>query len=270
MLKWIEDWFLYRPVPARRCWVAPNGIDAEDVWLQPEGHPRIHAWWCPARQAKWTVLYCHGRYGNLSFRQRAIAAWQAFVDANVLIIDYPGFGRSQGKPTEQGCYAAGREAYRHLTKTLGIPPGQIVVYGGSLGGGVATELAVTRPHRALILAATFTSIPDIARDMVPVLPAHRLVKSRFDNLNKLRNHTGPVMVVHGTTDRLVPFSHGQRLFAATPSKRKQLLPIPGADHGNLGVSEFYPQVRQFLDNLAGDRSHLASASLGVNSPTSMR
>jgi hypothetical protein len=128
-------------------------------------------------------------------------------------------------------------------------PEQIVIYGESLGGGVALELATQRPHRALCLVRTFTSIPDMAREVFPLLPMQWLVTDRFDNLKKIEQIAGPVFIAHGTADQLIPYAHGQRLFAAA-GKPRRFFPMQGMGHNDPLPPEFFARLRQFLNAYA--------------------
>jgi hypothetical protein len=238
-----EERLIFRPSSARRQWQRPIDLEVEDVWLEAAGE-RVHAWWCPGPDAAATVLYCHGTMGNLSTRVASLRQWHAF--ASVLVFDYPGYGKSSGRPTEAGCYAAGRAALDYLEQERLIPPEQVVVYGASLGGGVACELVHQRPEHALVLLAAFTSLVDVAHKVAPYLPIERLLRTRFDNLAKVGKHHGPLLVAHGTADHLVPFDHGKRLFAASPSLQKQFLPLTGVDHTESAIPAFYEGVREFL------------------------
>src|SRR5262249_23613263 len=150
------------------------------------------------KDARGTVLYCHGNAGNLSHRGEGVLRWHQLLGQSVLIFDYPGYGRSEGKPSEAGCYAAADAAYAWLTETKKVLPQDLLIYAGSLGGGVAVALASRRPHRALVLVGTFTSIPDMAQRQFPWLPARWLVRNRFDNLGKIGRCTRPVFLAHGT------------------------------------------------------------------------
>ena len=122
---------------------------------------------------------------------------------------------------------------------------RIMLFGGSLGGAMAVELATRQPHRALILVSTFTSVPDMAQLTVPWLPSRWLVRHRFDNLAKIGQCQGPVFIAHGTADRLVPFSQGERLFAAA-KEPKCFFPMEGYDHHNSPGADFYAKLREFL------------------------
>src|SRR5262249_1711360 len=149
-------------------------------------------------------------------------------------------------PTEAGCYAAADAAFDWLTKEQGVPPEQVVLYGESLGGGVAVELAHRRPHRALVLVKTFTSIPDVAEQPFPVVPVHWLAHNHFDNLAKIKACKRPVFIAHGSADTFVPFALGRRLFDAA-NEPKQFVAVEGIDHNGPLEDGFLGELRQFLD-----------------------
>jgi fermentation-respiration switch protein FrsA (DUF1100 family) len=245
----LENRLLFHPVRATEEWLPPPNTRVRDLVLQTVNGPRIHAWWCPVKNwqpGHGAMLYCHGNAGNLSYRSEAIALWQQALGVSVLIFDYPGYGRSEGTPTEAACYASADAAYDCLTRTLNVPPDRVLIYGGSLGGGVAVDLASRQPHRALILVRTFTSVSDAAQSVYPWLPVRWLVRNRFDNLEKIARCTRPVFIAHGTTDRLIPFAHGKRLVEAA-SEPKRFLAMAGLDHNDGLSPEFFSALRSFLD-----------------------
>ncbi len=246
----LENTLLYRPVRASEEWFEPPNRQVQDITLHSADGTRLHAWWCPRDGADGAVLYCHGNAGNLSYRGGAVTKWQEYLNFSVLIFDYPGYGKSAGKPSEAGCYAAADAAYDWLTHQAAVPPGRIVIYGGSLGGGVAVETARRHPHRALVLVSAFTSIPDMAQQLYPWLPARWLVRNRFDNLAKIGRCTRPVFIAHGDQDRLVPFAHGERLFAAA-NEPKAFWPLKGHDHNDPPGPDFYRALREFLARAEG-------------------
>ena len=151
------------------------------------------------------------------------------------MFDYPGFGRSSGQPSEAGCYAAGDAAYDWLREVQKVPGERIILYGGSLGGGTATDLASRRPHRALVLVACFTSFPDMAQTRFPWLPGRWLVHNRFDNLGKIADCRGPVFIAHGTRDGLIPFAH-VRASVRRRRRAETLLPHDNFGHNRCGRS----------------------------------
>jgi fermentation-respiration switch protein FrsA (DUF1100 family) len=242
----LENWFIYRPTTAAQAWVEPTDPAVRDVYFDLPTGERVHGWWRPRADAKLAVLYCHGNAGNLSHRGGSLARWADTLDASVLIFDYPGFGRSTGAPTERSCYASGEAAWTWLTTEQHVEPSRVVLIGASLGGAVATDLAREHGCRALVLVKAFTSIPDMAAGMFPWLPARYFVRHRFDNLSKLPFVRRPVFVTHGTTDGVIPFAHGERLFAAA-NEPKQFLPLPGNDHNDKLPDELFTRLRRFVD-----------------------
>jgi fermentation-respiration switch protein FrsA (DUF1100 family) len=224
-----ENSLLYHPSrAAKEWWTQPNSV-IQDIDFVDAGGTHIHAWWCPQKGADGAVLYCHGNAGNLSHRVEGIAEWKRRMKQSVLIFDYPGYGRSEGAPSEEGCYSAALAAYGWLTEQARISGDRVLIFGASLGGGVAMELASCVPHRALVLGCTFTSVPDLAQEIYPWLPARWLVRNRFDNLAKIRRHTKPVFIVHGDCDDVIPLAHGERLFAAA-NEPKEFFRIRGGGH----------------------------------------
>src|SRR5262249_13155038 len=147
-------------------------------------------------------------------------------------IDYPGYGKSSGAPSERGCYAAADAAHAWLTERAGIAEDHILICGASLGGGVAVDLASRHPrHRALILIKTFTSAPDVGAGVYPWLPVRWLMRNRFDSLAKLDRCRQPIFITHGTADTVIPFAHSERLYQAA-HEPKHFLRIEGMDHND--------------------------------------
>jgi fermentation-respiration switch protein FrsA (DUF1100 family) len=241
----LENWLVYHPTSATQEWWPPPGDAVQDVEFTSADGNRIHAWWCPCQGARGALLYCHGNAGNLSHRAGSIAALQKVLRENVLIFDYPGYGRSSGKPSEAGCYQAADAAYDWLVVQKHIRPKDILIYGGSLGGGVAVDLASRKPHRALVLLRTFTSAPDVAQKHYPWLPVRWLMRNRFDNLKKIGRCRQPVFIAHGTSDRLIPYEQGRRLFAAANEPRC-FYPMEGADHNDAVPAPLFEALHQFL------------------------
>ena len=248
MLLFFENRLVFHPTTAAQHWQPPPpNADIQDVTLHSTDGTRIHAWWCPAKDSDQAILYCHGNAGNLSHRGGAIAKLRQLLGASVLIIDYPGYGKSEGFSTEQGCYQAADAAYAWLTVEKKITPKKILLYGASLGGGVVTELAYRKDHRALVLIKTFTSLPDAAADIYWWLPAPKrfLMSNRFESLSKIGSIHRPVFIAHGTADTLIPHSHGERLFAAA-NKPKHFFPMLGANHNDGLPEEFFTSLKEFL------------------------
>ncbi len=165
--------------------------------------------------APWLIT-CHGNAGNITLLKRQ----RFYADAvrhgiNVVAFDYRGFGAStDSAPTERGLYQDARSVYSYIRDTIGVDPAKIVIYGHSLGGGVATELATGVPAAGLILEGTFRSVPSVAKGRYPYLPIETLAENRFDNQAKLGRLRMPLLVMHAKADGTIPFAHGEDLFQA--------------------------------------------------------
>jgi len=248
VMLFLENKLIFRPVRASEDWLKPPNVLVQDVEMWIADGTKIHGWWCPVpdgESERGALLYCHGNAGNLSWRSEAIARWQKEMNQSVLIFDYPGFGRSEGYPSEAACYAAADAAYDWLVKIQHVSANRLIIFGKSLGGGVAVDLASRRTHAALILVKTFTSMADEAQSVCPVLPARWLVRTRFDNLGKIKKCTQPIFIAHGTADRLIPFSFSQRLFDAA-NEPKRFCSMEGIDHNDALLPDFYRSLRDFL------------------------
>jgi hypothetical protein len=253
----LENWLVYHPTRAAQRWQPPPNDRVQDVELRAADGTALHAWWCPTdgwAPADGAVLFCPGNAGNLSDRGGAVAGWQRGpMRQAVLIFDYPGYGRSAGRPSEAGCCAAADAAYDWLTGVRQVPPERVLLFGESLGGGVAVDLASRRPHRALVVVKTFTALPDVAAHLYPWIPVRWLMRNRYDNLAKIGRCRGPVFVAHGTADGLVPFVQGERLFAAA-AEPKRFLRLEGDDHNDPLPPEFDAALKRFLEEVeAGGR-----------------
>jgi fermentation-respiration switch protein FrsA (DUF1100 family) len=255
VLPFVENWFLFRPARAADCWwPPPAGLAVRDVELTSADGTRLHAWWAEPegwRPERGAVLYCHGNGGNLSGRGDSVRDWRDALGLAVLIFDYPGYGKSAGRPTEAGCYAAAEAAHAWLVGEQKVRPEDVVLHGGSLGGAIAAELAARRPFRMLVLVKTFTSFADMAQKTFPWLPLRWVVCARLDTLGKIGTLRGPVFVAHGTADRVVPFAQGERLFAAA-REPKRFLRLEGQGHNEPPPAEFYEAVQAFLAETAGE------------------
>jgi uncharacterized protein len=209
---------------------AARGLPFEDVALRTSDGVTLSAWWVPAPQPRGVVLLFHGNAGNISHRIDYLAMF-ARLGYSTLIVDYRGYGLSTGEPSEEGTYRDAEACWAWL-EARGVAARDIVVFGESLGGGVATWIAERRTPRALVLASTFTSIPDLAESIYPYMPVRLLSRIHYDNLARLPEITAPVLVMHSPDDEIVPYSHAERLFAAAlPPKR--LIALAGGHNEGL-------------------------------------
>lgn len=252
----IERRLIFRPSSQAQAWSEPPAdLHARDLWFNLPDQVRVHAWWCEPEgwsPSAGATLYSHGNAGNLSQRAEGVRRWMRSLGQAVLIYDYPGYGRSTGKPDETGCYAAANAALDWITRDRTVSPDKVLLYGGSLGGAIAIELATRRPYSALVVVSAFTSVPDMANKQFPWLPIRRLIRNRFDNLAKIPHCSGRLFLAHGTADRLIPFSMGERLFAAAPEP-KRFFPMKDYDHHHSPGPEFYAELKAFLDDHGSGR-----------------
>ena len=195
----------------------PNdaGLAYEDVRLRNGLGTDIHAWWVPHDRPRFTLLFSHGNGGNISHRLESLRIFHD-LGLSVLIYDYSGYGQSRGEPGEEATGADALAAWDWLVRERGVDPGSVILFGRSLGGAVAAELAARLAERGvapagLILESTFSSVPDMGALLYPWLPVRRLARFRYDSENVLRNVTLPVLFLHSREDDIVPFELGKRL-----------------------------------------------------------
>ena len=201
------------------------GLTFEDVRIPVSSTESIHSWYFPADSASATILFCHGNAGNISHRLET-AAFLVAQGYNALLFDYRGYGQSDGEPTEENLYQDATAAYEWLVNVKRLKPEQIVIFGRSLGGAVAVDLAARVTCRALVLESTFSSATDMARELFPLLPMHWLLRYRFDSMAKIGSVETPVLSVHSPGDEIVPFAYGRALFDAA-NEPKRFLEISG-------------------------------------------
>lgn len=207
--------------PAKGCTLTPKdiGLDYAELSLPTEDGLMISAWHIPRVGATHTLLYCHGNAGNLSDRLVHLAELHE-LGFNVLAFDYRGFGNSEGRPTERGTYLDATAAWRYLVDERACAPSSIVIYGRSLGGAVAIELASRHEPAALIVDATFTSLADVAAHHFTLLPVRVLLRHHYDSISRIGDIPCPKLFLHGRLDDVVPFELGRRLFEAANEPKR--------------------------------------------------
>ena len=226
---------------------ADLGLAYEDVRVRTSDGVTLHGWMVPCDGSDVTLLFFHGNAGNIGDRVENIRLLHE-IGLRVFILDYRGYGLSEGAPSEQGLYEDAQAAYAHLVSREGLAPERIAIFGRSLGGAVAVDLASRVPCRRLILESTFTSAADMAAHILPILPWGRLVTERFDSADKIDKVQAPLLQFHGTRDEIVPYRLGQKLFQAAPGP-KEFVPIPGASHNDtylVGGRPYFEKIQSFL------------------------
>lgn len=250
MLTSLQRRFLY--FPAREFVSGPSdyGFTHEEVSLRTEDGVTIHAWWLPVAAAPMTLLFLHGNAGNISYWVEAATVFRD-LGWNTLLVDYRGYGRSEGVPSEQGTYHDAHAAWNHLVGERGIDPARIVVVGRSLGGGVATWLAERHRMAGLVLEATFTSIADIVAETLPLPGIRGFVRLGYPSLSRMAGLDVPLLVVHGRQDTLVPFDHGRALYEAARGP-KRFVELRGGHNDAFAISRdvYAEALRSFVETLA--------------------
>lgn len=226
---------------------ADVGLGFEQVSLTAADGVRVVAWYVPHPAPRATVLFLHGNAGNIADR---IGALKIFHDLGYdsLILDYRGYGESEGSPSEEGTYLDAVAAFDYLTETRGIPVERIVILGRSLGGGIATELATRRTPGALVIDSSFTRIADVGKNMFPFLPVSLIVSIEYDSAAKVKNLTCPKLFFHATDDSLIPIEIGKKLFESA-AEPKQFIETPG-EHNTGGFDyspEYVQRLAEFID-----------------------
>jgi len=254
---------VYFPEIGRETVITPQayGLEFEAVDIRTEDGETLHAWWVPAADGqespRGTVLFFHGNAGNISHRIDYLLMFSRLGYAT-LIFDYRGYGKSTGTPSEEGTYRDASAAWYWLTQTRGIKPGDIVYVGESLGGAVASWLAVTRPPRALVLMSTFTSVPDLGARIYPFIPVKLISRFSYDNLSRIRQIRVPLLVAHSRDDDIVPFAQGREIFEAANEPRLFLELRGGHNDGFIFMrEEWVKTLAEFLERQAGTNQRAA-------------
>ena len=249
-LQSIVDRLLYQPMPGIDLEPEALGIEADSLFLDTEDGVRIHAFYLPSPGSNRARLFLHGNAGNASHRLPN-AALLARMRCNVLLLDYRGYGLSDGTPSEEGLRADARAGLAHLVTERGLDTSRVVVFGRSLGGAVAVALARDRPLAGVILESTFSSLADMAHSMLGPL-ARLVVRGGFDSLAAVPSLRSPVLFFHGDADEVVPYALGRRLYDAAPEP-KSFETLAGAGHNDtvqVGGRPYLDRIEAFLGEVA--------------------
>ena len=226
-----------------------KAIPFEDVEFQSADGTKLHGWFADHNNPVAIALCCHGNAGNIASRGNSLKLLNQRHHLAAMMFDYRGYGKSEGKPTENGILADARAARTWLAKRKGIPEQEIVLFGRSLGGAVAVDLAAKDGARGLVLVSTFSSMPAVAKNFVPFLPTSLLMTQRFDSVKKIKNYHGPLLQSHGDADELIPIEQGRTLFSAAGGK-KNFIVITGGKHNDPQSEEYRVALDKFLGGLS--------------------
>jgi fermentation-respiration switch protein FrsA (DUF1100 family) len=226
----------------------PTAVLVQDAYFTADDGTRLHGWYAPNVQPKGHALLLHGNAGNVTLLAETIRVLNRRHSLSVLALDYRGFGRSEGTPTERGVYMDARAARKWLAEKESISESDVVLMGASIGGAVAVELAARDGARGLVLANTFTSLPAAAQHHWPWLPMTLVLSTRMDSLSKIKDYHGPLLLSHGDADEIVPYEQGQALYQAA-SGPKRLVTVHGGKHNSPQPEEYRVALDQFLVDL---------------------
>ena len=244
---------VFYPEVGREMVVSPQtyGLKFEAADIPTADGETLSAWWVPADEPRGTMLFFHGNAGNISHRLDYLLLFNR-LRFNTLILDYRGYGKSTGSPSEEGTYRDAEAAWDYLRAVRSVQPQNLVIAGESLGGAVATSLAAKVGPRAIVLFSTFTSANDLGAQIYWFLPVRLISRLGYNNAENLKRIKAPVFIAHSRDDDVIPFSHGKKLFeeAAEP---KAFLEMRGGHNDGFIFSrpEWGAQLAAFLDRHAG-------------------
>ncbi len=242
-----QNRLIFRPTRNFVGYPRDVGLNAEDVFFTTQDEVRLHGWLFVTEQEAPYLLFCHGNAGNISDRLLNVKLLLE-VPLNVFIFDYRGYGKSEGKPTENGVYTDARAAWDYLHLEIGVPSKQIILFGRSLGGTVALDLALNRSIRCLILESTFVSLKDLVKRVFPYFLFYPFLPSKFRNDEKIDQIDIPVLIIHGRADRTVPWSQGWRLYEMAKEPKEFWL-VERAQHTDafeVDPSGYVGKLRDFV------------------------
>lgn len=246
LMYFFQDHLIFHPTKNIHSTPADLGVTYEEVELETADGVQLHGWFIPAEGDDRTIILFHGNAGNIANRIYLINSLRE-LGINIFIFDYRGYGKSEGSPDEDGLYSDGRAAWQYITEVRSIDPQKVILFGRSLGSAVATRLAEEYEAGALILDAPFTSGKNLGADLYPWLPVRMLMKYDFDNTQRIKELSIPLLIAHSRTDRVVPYHHGEELFEAA-GEPKEFVELEG-HHGSgfEGSGHYLESLQNFID-----------------------
>jgi len=214
--------FLYHPDKNNYLRGEKLNVDIKEIFVPSTDGITLKAWFYKNPQNKYTVLFFHGNAGGLGNRIYKLNELKN-LNLNYLIISWRGFSGNKGNPTEQGLYSDARSALEWLEKN-NISKNKIILYGESLGTGVAVEVSQNQKFAGIILESPYTSIVDAAKIYYPYLPVDLILKDKYLSLKKIKNINSPILIMHGGADRIIPITMGKKLFDEVQSKKYGYFP----------------------------------------------
>jgi len=231
------------------------GLEFEEVWLETSDRVRLHAWHFPGPR-ELALVWFHGNRGNISQRLDTVRLLHDHLGLSILLFDYRGYGRSEGRPSEQGLYRDGEAAVQWVRQHPRLGNQPIVFFGRSLGSAVAVEMATRSQPSGVVLEAAFPSIQEVAKKSLSGRIITPLFLTRFNTAAKIQRINAPVLIIHGDRDEDVPITHGLRLFQQC-NQPKWLYTVSGAGHHDVmqvAGEKYFEALGRFIERIEGKRS----------------
>lgn len=238
---WYEYQVIYHPV--KRAISDYRDLQLEDVFMTDEQIGKIHGVY-KEQNRDLVILYSHGNAGNITYNLGNLK----FLDQtsySYLMYDYPGYGKSEGSPSEENVYGSGQTAYDFLIKEKKYRPDQIILHGQSMGGAVSIELATKNPVRSVVVESSLTSTHDAARKLFSFFPAKLFITNKYVNIEKVKQLDVPILFIHGKQDNIFPYEFSEKLYAAA-NEPKYLILIPTIGHNELIPEPYLTQILEFI------------------------
>ncbi|SDB55031.1 hypothetical protein SAMN03097699_2071 [Flavobacteriaceae bacterium MAR_2010_188] len=244
-LYYIQHLLIFRPSKLKKDFKFEFRHNFEEVFLKSSEKSSLNALYFKSENPKGVILYFHGNAGDLS-RWGHISEYFVDLDYNVFVIDYRTYGKSKGKLSEQALYDDAQFSYDYLLKTYSED--QIIIYGRSLGTGIATYLASNNTPKRLLLETPYYSLVDVAQFRFPLFPVRRMLKYKIPTFQYIENVRCPIDIIHGTLDIVVPLSSGKKLYENAPKDSSSMTIVKGGGHNNLVTFEAYQNwINEVLD-----------------------
>lgn len=255
----LQSRLMYFPEQQRITPASAGLADVEERVLGRPGGETVLVWWGRPKPGQPTILYFHGNAGSFGSRAERIRKYMT-QGYGVFMMTYRGYGGSTGKPTEAANVADAKLAYDTLVG-LGVDPSDVILYGESLGSGVAVQVAAVKPAGGVILDAPYTSLVDLAEMHYPILPSRLLMTDRYESTRYIGDIRAPLLIVHGEEDSIIPVAMGRDLFAAAKAP-KEIVTLPGAGHSDHYLYGSYEAIYLWIGAVRGERQAVMEQETG--------
>jgi pimeloyl-ACP methyl ester carboxylesterase len=245
----MESRLVYQPPAPRDGAKEATSLGAEEIWFESEDQTKLHGWFLPVVNAPRAIVFFHGNGEDAEYNLNWAAELRTRFRAAVFVFDYRGYGHSEGSAFENGVILDGIAAQQWLADRMKWNTSEIILYGRSLGGGVAVAAAAELGAKALIVENTFANMVDVAADKYSYVPVRVLMRNSYLSQKRIANYSGPFLQFHGADDVLVPIDLAKPLCESAPTTNKQFVEVPGCGHNDPLPEHCYETLVKFLDSL---------------------